>query len=112
MIIGEKLQKKKMENKMEIELGEEKREEMNPESNYCLLQDRIKHLKIIDFEPVGAVPGWGGELLKSARFAHSNSYIEILAHIHGFQIIKSKSVILRTEETIPLYGILYVLESI
>ena len=72
----------------------------------------IEELRIIDFEPVGAVPGWGGELLKSARFAHSNSYIEILAHIHGFQIVKSKSVILRTEETIPLYGRLYVLESI
>ena len=108
MINTEKLQKKKME----IGVGEEKREEIKPESNYCLHPDRIKHLKIIDFEPVGAVPGWGGELLKSARFAHSNSYIEILAHIHGFQIVKSKSVILRTEETIPLYGRLYVLESI
>ena len=63
---------KTAEIKMEIELGQEKGEEIKPENNYCLLQDRIKNLKIIDFEPVGAVPGWGGELLKSARFAHSN----------------------------------------
>ena len=109
---GDDKYRKVTEKKMEIGVGEEKREEIKPESNYYLLPDRIKHLKIIDFEPVGAVPGWGGELLKSARFAHSNSYIEILAHIHGFQIVKSKSVILRTEETIPLYGRLYVLESI
>ena len=96
----------------EIKMGQENGEKTKLETNYCLLQDRIKNLKIIDFEPVGAVPGWGGELLKSARFAHSNSYIEILAHIYGFQIVKSKSVILRTEETIPLHGRLYVLESI
>ena len=104
--------RKTAEIKMEIELGQEKGEKIKPETDYCLLQDRIKNLKIINFEPVGAVPGWGGELLKSARFAHSNLYIEILAHIYGFQIVKSKSVILRTEETIPLHGRLYVLESI
>ena len=65
-----------------------------------------------DNEIDGAVPGWGGQLLKSARFAHSNSYIETLAEIHGFQILKMKIVILRTEETIPLYGRLYVLQYV
>lgn len=71
-----------------------------------------KDLKITDYEIDGAVPGWGGQLLKSARFAHSNSYIQILAEIHGFQILEMKIVILRTEETIPLYGRLYVLQTV
>ena len=61
-------------------------------------------------EPVGAVPGWGGQLLKSARFAHSNAYIQILAEIHGFHVLMQRNVVLRTEETIPLLGILYLLQ--
>jgi predicted TPR repeat methyltransferase len=69
-------------------------------------------ISMIDNEIDGAVPGWGGQLLKSARFAHSNSYIETLAEIHGFQILKMKIVVLRTEETIPLYGRLYVLQYV
>lgn len=75
-------------------------------------QKNSKGSKITDYEIDGAVPGWGGQLLKSARFAHSNSYIQILADIHGFQILKMKIVILRTEETIPLYGRLYVLQIV
>jgi hypothetical protein len=61
-------------------------------------------------EPLGAVPGWGGQLLSSARFAHSDSYIKLLSKIHGFNILITKIVILRTEETIPLHGRLYILE--
>ena len=75
-------------------------------------QINCKDFRIADYEIDGAVPGWGGQLLKSARFAHSNSYIQILAEIHGFQILKMKIVILRTEETIPLYGRLYVLQTV
>ena len=71
-----------------------------------------KSIKISDCEIEGAVPGWGGQLLKSARFAHSDSYIQILAENHGFQILKMKFVVLRTEETISLYGRLYVLQSV
>ena len=67
-------------------------------------------VQIEEGEPVGAVPGWGGQLLKSARFAHSNSYIQILCEIHGFDVLKQRSIVLRTEETIPLHGILYVLQ--
>ena len=84
----------------------------NNEGKHC---DKKNYHDENDFhweEPRGAVPGWGGQLLKSARFAHSNQYIESLAQIHGFRILESKSVVLRTEETVPLYGILYVLEVI
>jgi predicted TPR repeat methyltransferase len=65
-----------------------------------------------DNEPLGSVPGWGTQLLTSARFAHSNSYIEILANLYGFVILNMKIVILRTEDTVPLYGRLYVLQII
>jgi len=65
-----------------------------------------------DNEPLGSVPGWGTQLLTSARFAHSNSYIEILANLYGFIILNMKIVILRTEDTVPLYGRLYVLQII
>ena len=75
-------------------------------------QINCKDFRIADYEIDGAVPGWGGQLLKSARFAHSNSYIQMLADIHGFQILKMKIVVLRTEETIPLYGRLYVLQTV
>ena len=99
--------------------GANEKDTKNHENNVNdIYEDEVKYnsilnnLKISNFEPVGAVPGWGGELLKSARFAHTNSYIKILSQIHGFKIVKLKSVVLRTEETVPLYGILYVLESI
>jgi predicted TPR repeat methyltransferase len=65
-----------------------------------------------DNEPLESVPGWGTQLLTSARFAHSNIYIEKLANIYGFIILNMKIVILRTEDTVPLYGRLYVLQMI
>jgi hypothetical protein len=63
-----------------------------------------------DGEPIGAVPGWGAQLLKSARFAHSDEYINILASHHGFAVVATKITILRTEETVPLQGRFYLLQ--
>jgi shikimate kinase len=84
--------------------------------NISNLESRIlddgKEVTIVESEIQGAVPGWGAQLLKSARFAHSNSYIEALCQIHGFQILKMKIVVLRTEETVPLHGRLYVLQTV
>jgi predicted TPR repeat methyltransferase len=84
--------------------------------NISNLETRIlddgKEVTIVESEIQGAVPGWGAQLLKSARFAHSNSYIEALCQIHGFQILKMKIVVLRTEETVPLHGRLYVLQTV
>ena len=90
----------------------EKNEKSDNKKNYYDENDHCNENNFHWEEPRGAVPGWGGQLLKSARFAHSNQYIEALAQIHGFRILESKSVVLRTEETVPLYGILYVLKVI
>ena len=64
----------------------------------------------VDGEPVGAVPGWGAQLLSSARFAHSHAYIQLHAKGHGYTIKACREVVLRTEETVPLQGRMYVLE--
>lgn len=62
-------------------------------------------------EIAGAIPGWGCQLLKSARFAHSHRYIEALCERHCFRLIAHKSIVLRTEETIPLNGNLYIVQK-
>lgn len=63
-------------------------------------------------EPVGAVPGWGAQLLSSARFAHSHAYIEALCKKHRFHIVEARQQILRHEGTMPLQGIFYALEAV
>jgi predicted TPR repeat methyltransferase len=65
-----------------------------------------------DNEIAGAVPGWGCQLLRSARFAHSHRYIEALCERHGFRVLAHQETILRTEETIPLSGNLYILQKV
>ena len=75
-----------------------------------LTTNDIMPIVIENGELKGAVPGWGGELLISARFAHSDKYIQVLAELHQFRIISSKVVVLRTEETLPIQGRLYVLK--
>ena len=67
-------------------------------------------VELVDGEPVGAVPGWGAQLLSSARFAHSHAYIQLLAQVHGYTLKACREVVLRTEETVPLQGRMYVLE--
>jgi len=63
-----------------------------------------------DDEVVGAVPGWGAKLLpKSARFAHSNTYIEELARHYGFGIVAATEITLRLESSVPIPGYAYVL---
>lgn len=92
---------------------------MKTNKNHNMIDDKnqvnsidLDNLVLSDGEPLGAVPGWGTQLLTSARFAHSNSYIETLAKMCGFLILNMKIVTLRTEDTIPLYGRLYVLQMI
>ena len=72
----------------------------------------VLNLDETDLDITGAVPGWGGQLLTSARFAHSNKYIEMLAQKYSFDIVGRKSIILRTEETVPLPGNLFILQKI
>ena len=67
-------------------------------------------VELMDGEPVGAVPGWGAQLLSSARFAHSHAYIQLLARVHGYTLKACREVTLRTEETVPLQGRMYVLQ--
>jgi predicted TPR repeat methyltransferase len=64
-----------------------------------------------DVEIAGAVPGWGAQLLSSARFAHSDAYIRALSALHGYDVLVHKRVVLRTEETIPLPGNIYILQK-
>lgn len=73
------------------------------------LNSTLNNHLLVDNEPMGACPGWGVQLLTSARFAHTNKYIETLCEIYGFELMLSRNVILRTEETVPLSGILYIL---
>lgn len=61
-------------------------------------------------EPAGAAPGWGVQLLQSARFGHSSRYIQVLADKHGFAIVSTRTVTLRLESTVPIQGILYLLQ--
>ena len=64
-----------------------------------------------DYDIEGAVPGWGGQLLKSARFAHSDRYIRALCEKHRFRVLVHEKIILRTEETIPLPGNIYIMQK-
>jgi len=56
-----------------------------------------------------AVPGWGGELLSSSRHAHSPEYVAALAAAHGFTTLAMQEVVLRTESTLEIQGLMYVL---
>ena len=59
----------------------------------------------------GAVPGWGAQLLSSARFAHSHAYVKRLAARHGYTLEASRQIVLRTEVTVPLGGRIYLLRA-
>jgi len=63
-------------------------------------------------EPVGAVPGWGAQLLSSARFAHSESYVTCLACMHGFKVNSYQEILLRKEEVVSLPGHAFLLRAI
>lgn len=60
-------------------------------------------------EPVGAVAGWGVRLSRSVRYAHSPSYIDLLAGKYGFAVINAERHVLRTEEGLPIMGYMYLL---
>lgn len=67
---------------------------------------------VVEDEVVGAVPGWGAQLLTSTRFAHSAAYIDLLGLLHGLRTISCRSAVLRSEGSSPVYGIMYVLQRV
>lgn len=74
-----------------------------------IIPENNQDLEASPYEIHGAVPGWGCQLLKSARFGHSHEYIVRLADMHSFKIVDQIFKILRYEEGTPLYGYLYIL---
>ena len=60
---------------------------------------------------LGAVPGWGAQMLSSARFAHSHRYIMQLCHKYKFHLFCHHQVKLRKEEGIELPGNVYLIQK-
>mmetsp|Transcript_5049 Transcript_5049/g.8278 ORF Transcript_5049/g.8278 Transcript_5049/m.8278 type:complete len:556 (+) Transcript_5049:111-1778(+) len=52
----------------------------------------------------------GVELLSSARYAHSQGYIEQLAKLHGFLVMRVEELVIRTEASVPLPGKIFALQ--
>ncbi|MFA6038634.1 MAG: tetratricopeptide repeat protein [Legionellales bacterium] len=50
-------------------------------------------------------------LQKSMRFAHNEKYIENLAQIHGFEVLRHEHVVLRKQRNIPVASVIYVLKT-
>jgi predicted TPR repeat methyltransferase len=73
--------------------------------------DAAGKTQLNEAEIPGAVPGWGAQLLTSARFAHSDRYIRALCEKHGFCVLCHERIVLRTEETVPLPGNIYILQK-
>lgn len=76
-----------------------------------VVDDSGKCHLLLDDEVVGAVPGWGAQLLTSTRFAHSTTYIEVLVATHGFHVCACSSVVLRKEASVPVYGVMWILQK-
>jgi predicted TPR repeat methyltransferase len=74
--------------------------------------DAAGKTQLNEAEIPGAVPGWGAQLLTSARFAHSDRYIRALCEKHGFCVLCHERIVLRTEETVPLPGNIYILQKV
>jgi predicted TPR repeat methyltransferase len=51
------------------------------------------------------------QLLSSARYAHSPTYIQELATRYAFEIISEMKITIRTENTVPLPGYIYILHK-
>jgi predicted TPR repeat methyltransferase len=83
--------------------GGERRREVADASGKC-------HV-LLDEEVLGAIPGWGAQLLTSTRFAHSTTYIEVLSAAHGFSVCACSSVVLRKEASNPVYGLMWILQK-
>jgi len=60
----------------------------------------------------GAVPGWGAQMLSSARFAHSHHYIIMICRMYKFCIVHYRRVKLRKEEGVELPGNAYLVQKI
>lgn len=60
---------------------------------------------------LGAVPGWGAQMLSSARFAHSHSYVLQLCRKYKFHLFSHRQVKLRKEEGIELPGNVYLIQK-
>lgn len=66
---------------------------------------------VMSFEPHGHIDLNHLQLLTSARYAHSQKYIETLSDMYKLRIVKVENVIVRTENTIPLPGKIYILQK-
>lgn len=51
------------------------------------------------------------QLRKTGRYAHSSEYIHVLAKKFNYQIILEQNEILRTQDTAPVYGNIYILKK-
>lgn len=64
-----------------------------------------------EYDIPGAVPGWGVQLLRSARFGHSHQYISQLSDKFNFKIVQHEKSILRREEGDVISGNMYILQK-
>lgn len=55
--------------------------------------------------------GEGVELLSSARYAHSQSYIMGLADTYRFHVCRVQALVIRTEASVPLPGRIFLLQN-
>ena len=55
-----------------------------------------------------AVPGWGGELLSSSRYAHYWGYVHALCRKYQFCVLAEQLVTLRTESTLEIIGRMFI----
>lgn len=81
--------------------------------NYNIIQYQETEESLRTNEPFtepDILQGWGIQLLTSARYGHSQSYMNYLIQKHHFMILDKRQITLRLECTIPIIGILYVLK--
>lgn len=86
-------------------------EDLQEEDGGLDLSDELLELDS-DGEVLGAIPGWGGRLLASARFAHSHRYVEALCRLHGFGVVAVQRAPLRLEGAVVQPGIFYLLQPL
>ena len=69
----------------------------------------VEEEQAVTFEPPSCHAGV--QMLRSARFAHSDLYINDVAAMHRFECVKCQDIIVRTEATEPLPGRIFVLRK-
>lgn len=71
-----------------------------------------------ELEEESSTPGEGEEetttgflLLKSGRYAHTQAYIQRLSQAHGMTEVVKTPITVRSEQSVPINGYVYVLEK-